>query len=537
MFFGAPFGSQKTPIATSREQQEKVIRQSVKERSRSRCGSAQPTRSSSSSQIFGGLSNIRDGHSSFGRAPSAGRPVTQKVQAPRSQDNRVSTPELKDLVSPPNELLIHNADAAAKHLNGPVSPSRTRVKRTLAEAVNELGRSRSVSPTNDQPLTLPIDPLSSTNDRTRSSTAFTGTSELAAYARPSSASPAVFHTVGPREFARLKVKMRSQSPWALHVEDDQLTHQAQLLAHQLEKRAKQALWVDSLAQAVETRKQSAHEARAVALATEMDTLARAKCLTELLAYEKKKKSEEKLEDQRLEYAAIQSRRKMDEVTNKSLRILSTLEHTGFMRDQESSKSAEDAVKREKMDARRKEIAAAAARRQVLLERDNDPLEDTSRAQYLSQLEQRRRQYDSKVRSSRDLVEQRAAMVVTKIGPSRKQQTLDRLDEDFEATAQHLLADNINRVEATQQAARLRNHNASQERLKTAGQRIADQRAERELRLMNEALELARDRESKSIYDQARAQLKFKQTNEVREQLELQRRVSMKRALDAAAAEV
>lgn len=331
--------------------------------------------------------------------------------------------------------------------------------------------------------------------------------------------------------------MRSQSPWALHVEDDQLTHQAQTVAKHLEKRAKQALWVESLAQAVETRKQSAHETRIATLASEVDVLSRAKCMTELHMLEKRRQIEEKLQNQRAEYSLLQSRKESDEASKKALRVLAVLEHTGFMRDEEASKALAQLGRHDKLLARRSEMADASIRRQAAQAKDDDPDEAASRRVYLSELENRRRVRDNMILDSRRRIANRAAIVVSKIGTSKKQQTLDRLDAAFEETAQHLLADNINRVESIQQAARLRNQHASQERLRVMGQRATAQRTEREALLNEENVTLARDRESKAIYDQARAQLKAQQTNEVREQLELQRRVAMKRALDDATAEL
>lgn len=523
--FSTASGSFRTPTPTTRDAQERVIKLAREGR---RCGSAQPIRSASQLALQARVGSGIFG--SYGIAAAAGRPP-RAVDVPPADDVRPTTPTLKQLVlgTSSDALGRYIADpaAAAELLNGPPSPSRTRVRRTTMELANEMARSRSTSPTRDDAAAA-VPPSPSLN-LSRS-----GTAPLM---RPASASAAVFHTVGPREFARLKLKMRSQSPWALHVDDDTLNHATIEAARKAEAQAKQALYKESLAAAVEQRRREAEARKEAERAAELESLQKAKLYEVAMDAARRGdnlKKQLQINANFNEFLESQSKARSSAQRQQDLdRFLAQQERQAHLEDQKATKER----KKESCQAACAALAAAEALKKVQKKmHDEETQRDLDLAAAFQQVQQQKRDAQArKIQNSREFVETRAKQVASTWRPTRKQKQLDAIDDEFQRTASELLATNVQLNEAAAAAARQRSRQAAYERRQLVAEKEAEKQRQHQQKMDEERMLIMRDKFEKQIYDQTRSEMLSQQRSEVRSQLELQRRIAMKQTIEEVAA--
>lgn len=437
---------------------------------------------------------------------------------------RISTPKLKELVEGKSDLL-DDPKAAALLLNGPASPSRSRVRKTLVEVAYEKARSRSTSP---------VDPCNSPSALHQPppprQVSATGSASLP---RPSSASPSLFHTVGPRELARLKVKMRSQSPWALHIGEDTMTYEAMQAAKKAEENAKKALYVASLAAAVEQRKRDSEARRAAEILAERESIAVARSFDSAMSSAKKMDQEAKLAQQQLQYMAYLESQRLKRDAHEQLK-----EQHRFQAQQERSEASiqmaeEMAKKREKF------ISAAAAHRRAQERRDQERRQAARDSQaelecavmFWDEQERKRQAEREQLEGSRSLIAQRAEAAASAIKPAKKQVQQDLIASAFEKTASELLTTNVLLNESAQLATRRRCEQASIERQRLLHDKEASKMAWKTRKMEEESAYIARDLAEKEIFEQALQEAKMEQKASVREHLDLQRRLALKKAVE------
>lgn len=519
--FGVSGSHHRTPVPTTRDFQERVVKLAQEERAR--CSSAQPVRSRSSFALMATRSNA------FPTPSRAAGPEIQLTDKVGACGNRVSTPELKNLIVTDASGLASNPVAAAHALNGPPSPSRTRVRRSVAEVAAETIRSRGNSPNKDcsegpSPIAAAgATALSSSFDR-----------PLSAALRPSSASPAVLHTVGPREFARLKVRMRTESPWALHVGDDTSAYAAIEEARKAQQRAAQALWVQSLQDAVDQRKRIEQNQKAIEREAELQFLARAQAMTQHHSTQRMQVQHERVSDRQHDYQAYLSIREHEQQAQRDAAQQDRFVAVESAKKEANKRLSEELERRSKQKAVADYAMAMAQSRKESAEKQRIQYmaeEMGEKQQHHEDLDRRKQEMDDALNERKQLIEKRALVVASKMKPSKKQRQQDRIESEIEKTSMQLLATNIRLNETLRETAKRRAEDANRERCKTVLEREEKKRTERSRKIMEEEELLRQDREAKRLYDQTYSELKAQQQETVRQQLELQRVMAMRKVLN------
>jgi hypothetical protein len=435
---------------------------------------------------------------------------------------RIPTPRLQSVLDDAQGVL--GGVALTSALNGTPCRSRTSVERTVLERAA---------------LAIAPRPSSALQSR-REDSSF--------HMAESAAQQEISAVVGPRELLRLRSRLSSSSPWAVHTEN--MSREAVDAKQQLQQqqRARDKAWVGWLDEEVQRRRREQEREREAKLcaerrSVEVLSLLERRQQAQLAAYKHNILQVRREAFEEMQHAARDSDEK------RRLQIDAELANARRQAAEEAAKrQREEDVKRQRRVACASESIELALQRRRCLEADEaskcspSPLREeccfVSEGGIASRLDRQRAEFEAELRRRRERVAARARSSLAAPGcrPQSRQEILQTRAE--QAAVQAALTDMAvdrqlrDHEKAAKEAARQRL------RLDLEAQALAKRSAKEKLReelLADGQARIERDRREKLLFESRLAELRQEQKKVIGEQLQLQMLQSLTAAVTAAAA--